>query len=109
MDHLGSRRRAEGRSVDFDSVVAGLPENLSADPAEQAERHELGTVARHLVEALPDDCRRSFVLTQLDGYSYDDAAAIEGLPRGTVASRVYRAKRLLLDGLTGQTNRRIDQ
>jgi len=44
------------------------------------------------------------VLTQRDGYSYDDAARIEGQPRGTIASRVYRAKKMLLE----QMNARID-
>ena len=53
-------------------------------------------MARRLVDQLPDDCRLAFALTQLDGYSYDEAAEIEGRPRGTMASRVYRAKRILL-------------
>ena len=48
------------------------------------------------VQLLPDDCRTAFVLTQLDGYSYDEAGEIEDQPRGTVASRVFRAKQLLL-------------
>jgi DNA-directed RNA polymerase specialized sigma24 family protein len=37
------------------------------------------------------------MLTQLDGYTYDEAAGIENLPRGTVASRVYRARQILIE------------
>ena len=37
------------------------------------------------------------MLTQLDGYTYDEAAVIENLSRGTVASRVYRARKLLME------------
>ena len=73
-------------------------------PAQQAERRELSDIAWRLLEDLPDDCRSAFALTQLDGYSYDETAEIEGLPRGTIASRVFRAKRILLE----QMNAHID-
>jgi RNA polymerase sigma-70 factor (ECF subfamily) len=65
-----------------------------------AERNELAQLAMSHVANLPDDCRLSFILTQIDGYSYDEAAEIEGKPRGTVASRVARAKVLLLEALS---------
>jgi RNA polymerase sigma-70 factor (ECF subfamily) len=74
-------------------------------PAEILEFKELTDLAWRLLEALPEDCRSAFALTQLDGYSYDEAAQIEGEPRGTVASRVFRAKRILLD----QMNARLDE
>ena len=73
-------------------------------PAQQAERRELSNLAWRLLEDLPDDCRLAFALTQLDGYSYDEAAEIEGLPRGTIASRVFHAKKILLE----QMNAHID-
>lgn len=62
-------------------------------PAEAAENRELTDMAWTLIEKLPDDCRSAFALTQLDGYSYDEAAEIEGEPRGTIASRVYRTRK----------------
>jgi DNA-directed RNA polymerase specialized sigma24 family protein len=40
------------------------------------------------------------MLTQLDGYSYDEAAAIENLSRGTVASRVFRARKILMEQMS---------
>lgn len=104
--HLRHRRRAGSRQVDLDDELAGLAAVLDAAPSSAAERHELYRIAAAMVEDLPDDCRRAFVLTQLDGYSYDEAAAIEGEPRGTVASRVYRAKKILLDQLAAQTGGR---
>ena len=69
-------------------------------PDQIAERNELAQLAMSKVANLPDDCRLSFILTQIDGYSYDEAAEIEGKPRGTVASRVARAKTLLLEALS---------
>ncbi len=69
-------------------------------PAQQAERRELSDLAWRLLEDLPDDCRAAFALTQLDGYSYDEAAEIQDQPRGTIASRVFRAKKILLEQMT---------
>lgn len=49
-----------------------------------------------LTAALDPDRREAFVLTQLLGYSYDDAARVIGCPIGTVRSRVSRARTDLL-------------
>lgn len=45
-----------------------------------------------LVAALPADRRSAFVLTQLLGLSYAEAADVEGVPVGTIRSRVARAR-----------------
>jgi len=44
------------------------------------------------VAALPVERREAFVLTQLLGFSYDEAATICGCPVGTIRSRVARAR-----------------
>ena len=84
-----SRRKFDGSHI---SERAAAPDRV-------AERKELFALATSLVATLPDDCRMAFILTQLDGYTYDEAAAIEDTPRGTIASRVSRAKALLLAAL----------
>ncbi|WP_446218792.1 sigma-70 family RNA polymerase sigma factor [Micromonospora sp. IBHARD004] len=48
--------------------------------------------ATDLVRRLPADRREAFVLTQLLGLSYAEAAAVEGVPVGTIRSRVARAR-----------------
>jgi RNA polymerase sigma-70 factor, ECF subfamily len=96
-DHLRKRRQIEGSQSIWDEGVIGMLTMLEATPAEQAERDELHRLAMKLVVDLPEDCRSAFWLTQLDGYTYDEAAAIEHLSRGTVASRVYRARKLLME------------
>lgn len=50
-----------------------------------------------LVEALDPDRREAFVLTQLAGLSYEEAASAIGCPIGTVRSRVARARADLLE------------
>lgn len=103
MDHLRHVERTTSTRVEMSVELAGIPASLSAIPSVQVERRELFERAVELVERLPKDCRSAFTLTQLDGYSYDDAAVIEGQPRGTIASRVYRAKKILLEQMGGPT------
>ena len=45
-----------------------------------------------LLGALAADRREAFVLTQLVGLSYEEAAAVAGCPIGTIRSRVARAR-----------------
>ncbi len=96
-DHLRKSRRIAYSRTDWDGDAAGMLAMLEAGPAENAEQNDLYRLALRLVAALPDDCRGAFMLTQLDGYTYDEAAAIEDLPRGTVASRVCRARKILIE------------
>ncbi|MEU5092676.1 sigma-70 family RNA polymerase sigma factor [Streptomyces sp. NPDC021356] len=58
-----------------------------------------GIAVMELIEALPPDRQEAFVLTQLLGLSYAEAAALAGCPVGTVRSRVSRARVLLTRGL----------
>ncbi|MEU9664186.1 sigma-70 family RNA polymerase sigma factor [Streptomyces bobili] len=64
-----------------------------------------GVVLMDLLAALPADRRRAFVLTQLLGLSYEEAARRAGCPVGTVRSRVARA-RATLTGLLAEAERR---
>ncbi|MDQ0584795.1 sigma-70 family RNA polymerase sigma factor [Streptomyces rishiriensis] len=54
-----------------------------------------GIALLDLLEALPDERREAFVLTQVVGLPYDEAARFIGCPVGTVRSRVARARATL--------------
>ncbi|HYH26750.1 MAG TPA: sigma-70 family RNA polymerase sigma factor [Blastococcus sp.] len=54
-----------------------------------------------LLTRLDPDRREAFVLTQLLGLSYAEAAEVAGCPVGTIRSRVARARAELVDGLAG--------
>jgi RNA polymerase sigma-70 factor, ECF subfamily len=47
---------------------------------------------RDLIDTLDPDRREAFVLTQVVGLAYADAASICGVPVGTIRSRVARAR-----------------
>lgn len=54
-----------------------------------------------MLAALDPDRREAFVLTQLIGLSYLDAAEVCGCPVGTIRSRVARARSDLVQALAG--------
>ena len=51
------------------------------------------------LERLPLDLRTAFVLTQVLGLEYAEAAAVVGCPIGTIRSRVARARKRLVSDL----------
>lgn len=52
--------------------------------------------AQTLLDQLSPDHREALVLTQVLGYSYEEAARIAGVRTGTIRSRVSRARRELI-------------
>ena len=77
---LARRRRLDGRLPSPEPVP---------DPA--------GLIgATDLLRRLPDERREAFVLTQLLGLSYQEAAAACGVAVGTIRSRVARARMQLV-------------
>ena len=58
-----------------------------------------GDALHQFVDGLTDDRREAFVLTQVVGLSYEEAAEVVGCPIGTIRSRVARARIDLLDAL----------
>ncbi|MGH4031995.1 sigma-70 family RNA polymerase sigma factor [Actinomycetota bacterium Odt1-20B] len=119
---LGSLHRFEGRSsartwllsiarravVDSIRRTAARPRISDTDDwqllAEHTQSRGLpgfddGIALTELLDGLPDERREAFVLTQLLGISYAEAALISGCPVGTVRSRVSRARLSLIESL----------
>jgi RNA polymerase sigma-70 factor (ECF subfamily) len=57
------------------------------------------------IARLDDDRRAAFVLTQVAGLSYAEAAEVCEVPVGTIRSRVARARADLVDSLAGPLTR----
>jgi len=75
-----------------------------ADPMTAVDEPPAADHARHvdtalLVRDLPEDLRDAFVLTQLIGLPYEQAARVCGCPVGTIRSRVFRARDRLVAAL----------
>ncbi len=63
------------------------------DPADRISGDASGAIAAtQLLDQLGDAQREAFVLTQMLGLSYDEAAQCLRVPIGTIRSRVFRAR-----------------
>lgn len=96
------RRDRSGRTVEWDDEVAreaspGLPAadalHGRGEPARELERGEVREALTRAIEALPDDARRTLLLREVDGLSYEEIATSLGIPKGTVMSRLHHARR----------------
>jgi RNA polymerase sigma-70 factor (ECF subfamily) len=57
---------------------------------------------RTLIGALPVELRETLVLRELEELSYKEIAEVTRTPIGTVMSRLWRARRLLVQAATEQ-------
>ncbi len=80
-----------------------LVTRLRQRPIAQAADHAGAIELDLLVAGLEHDRREAFVLTQVLGLSYAEAAEICGCPVGTIRSRVARARDRLLDAVADPT------
>ncbi|MFI7241646.1 sigma-70 family RNA polymerase sigma factor [Streptomyces qinglanensis] len=117
---LGSLHRFEGRSsarswllsiarravIDSYRHAAARPRAADVTDWQTAVEHaqpqglpgfEEGVALLELLASLPDARREAFVLTQLLGLPYAEAARVCGCPVGTVRSRVARARTALAE------------
>jgi RNA polymerase sigma-70 factor (ECF subfamily) len=58
----------------------------------------------HALQLLPDHLRAAVMLVDVEGYDYPAAADVLGIPRGTVASRVSKARSELRKTLSKDQN-----
>jgi RNA polymerase sigma-70 factor (ECF subfamily) len=73
-----------------------------ADPVPTAGADPSGVVdVIDLIECLGPRARQAFVLTQLVGFTYAEAAEVEGCAVGTIRSRVFRARQELVAAWAG--------
>ncbi|MFF3885579.1 sigma-70 family RNA polymerase sigma factor [Streptomyces sp. NPDC001914] len=116
---LGSLHRFEGRSsartwllsiarravIDSLRYAAVRPRSTGCADWETAVEHaqplglpgfDDGVALLELLAVLPDERREAFVLTQMMGLPYAEAALVSGCPVGTVRSRVARARATLV-------------
>ena len=71
------------------------PSALALDVAGHATVHELGLDLRRALRRMPAQLVEVLVLADLEGYGRDEVARLLGLPAGTVASRLQKARRML--------------
>lgn len=61
-------------------------------PDAVAETREAQAAIEQAISELPTKFREAFLLCEVEGMSYEDAAAVMGCPVKTVSTRLFRAR-----------------
>lgn len=102
-DHLRRQKRRPAISLDalLEESYTEMPDTRSNnDPERMILRREEREFLRGVISELSPWHRDVVVLVDVMGYDYSEAAALLGLPLGTVKSRLSRARANLRDRLT---------
>ena len=90
-----SRLAIEGDDEEDDGLLASIPDG-GDDPEVSLSRRQDEALLRGWLDALPLELRECVVLCDLEALSYKEIAQVAGVPIGTVMSRLWRGRRLLM-------------
>ena len=103
------RRARESRLFRPDALETFEPASKRPGPLGQLLTNERGRDVRRALEALPGKYRVPLVLAYYCEFSYDEIGAALGVNRNTVASLLFRGKRLLRKSLTTEVRRDLSK
>ena len=98
--HRKRKRLAESPYLEEDRAIA--------DPHDRIGERELAWEIERALSRLPEEQRSALVLVDVEGWPVADAAAILGVPAGTVKSRCSRGRAKLAADLAHLRNLRAD-
>jgi len=91
-EYLAQKKQAKEKwAIDLDDDAWATIEDPEASRATHAVVESLFFMS--IMERLAPEHREVLMLISIEGYSYEEAAQILGIPEGTVTSRLKRAKR----------------
>lgn len=92
---------AEGGDAELEALAAahGHARTRAAGEDDLFDRLDVGPAISAAIATLPASFRAAVELVDVQGQSYEDAAGVEGVPVGTIRSRLFRARRLLQEQL----------
>ena len=102
IDHV--RRRKNAKGVEYDDKVgreadeiagdgALLPRILDANPSKTVIRRELLEKIQDALDELPEYHRAVIVLREIEGLSYEEMSQVLEVPKGTIMSRLFHARK----------------
>lgn len=101
-DQLRLKQRRPTSPLDALSERTASFVGLAEGPEDHALRQELSEVIQRGIQTLPPDQRITLVLSDVQGMSYKEIAAITKASLGTVKSRLSRARTKLRDFILEQ-------
>jgi RNA polymerase sigma-70 factor, ECF subfamily len=102
------RRGTERRLFGVDSEVVEPPSGLPTALNEMLSS-EKGDRIRRALRSLSDEFRVPLVLAFYNDYTYDEIAEALGIPRNTVATRLFRGKQMLREKLKKEKSYELPQ
>jgi RNA polymerase sigma factor (sigma-70 family) len=99
---LRARARQAHRTSREKPLADVVVEESACDPSELLAWRELRPLVDAEVARLPEKYREVFVLCYLEGKTNEEAAEQLGCPKGTVLSRLSRARKRLRQRLSGR-------
>ncbi len=90
----------EPNKVDYDDIQ-NFYENIKADEVETQHYEEdafsnlLDDEISKAISELPEDFRTVVILSDIEGFTYEEIADFVDIPVGTVRSRLHRARKML--------------
>ena len=109
IDHV--RRNKRVKSLDYDDGVARdeesiagdgsiLPAILDGDPGKTVLRRELAGAIQDALDTLPEYHRAVILLREVEGLSYEAMSKILDVPKGTIMSRLFHARKKMQSALS---------
>jgi RNA polymerase sigma-70 factor, ECF subfamily len=89
-----NHRRGQ-REVQAADPSPEFPSSEWRDPADEVANKTFLTAVDQALHKLPPELRATIILADVEGFSYQEMADILQCPRGTVMSRLHRARRFL--------------
>jgi len=75
---------------------------VRSDPADQPDAHLELTSLTDAIDTLPPSFKQVLLLCGVEGFLYEEAATVLDVPVGTVRSRLFRARNLLMKRIDGR-------
>ena len=108
IDHI--RRAKRKKNVDYDDgigraddEIAGdgaiLPKLLEGNPGKSVLRKELAEALELALDQLPEHHRAVIMLREIEGMSYEEMSEALEVPKGTIMSRLFHARRKMQQSL----------
>ncbi|MDR0468599.1 MAG: sigma-70 family RNA polymerase sigma factor [Peptococcaceae bacterium] len=95
-------RKKQVPQESLDEVVEGKEGDMRKQfvdagplPEDEVERYEIHSVLDGMIQGLQPEYKEALILRDIQGFSYEEVAAITGSNLGTVKSRINRARTIL--------------
>ena len=105
IDHVRKHKRSaqleweEGRG-DYEQAASELPTAAPQNPHTGVERVQLRRAIEAALDELPEYHRAVILMRDVEGFSYEEMATTLDVPKGTIMSRLFHARRKMQAALS---------